>query len=239
MTVTVTSNGDVPQQPLNFDNSYLPDQLIAGVFPRVTFNGTVASGATVNSVTPLPRGTVMGQKTANTATAAAKAGNTGNGTLSAVTVGNLSILPGIYTVIWTAATTFNVFNSLGQQIGQGVNGTATTVGTNGGLTFTATAGGTAWVAGDEFLITVAAGTGQWVPSVVTATDGSEIPVAILADIVDPSAGAVNAGFYQTGEFNQNAITYDASWTIAGLTPFLRDVSIFLKTSVSAADPTNE
>ena len=237
--VTVTSNGDVPQQPLNFDNSYLPDQLIAGVFPRVTFNGTVASGATVNTVTPLPRGTVMGQKTANTATAAAKAGNTGNGTASAVTVGNLASLAGVYTLIYTSATAFNVFNSLGQQIGQGVNGTSALVGTNGGIGITMTAGGTAFVAGDEFLITVVAGSGQWVPSVATATDGSEIPVAILADVCDPSGGAVNAGFYQTGEFNQNAITFDSGWTVAAITPFLRDVSIFLKTSVSASDPSNE
>ena len=237
--VTVTPNGDVPQQPLNFDNSYTPDQLIAGVFPRVTLNATVASGATVNGVTPLPRGTVLGQKTSSTAAGAAKAGNTGNGTMSAVTAQGLAILPGIYTVIYTAATTFNVFNPLGSEIGQGANGTATTVGTDGQLTFTMTAGGTAFVAGDTFFITVTAGSGQWVPSVATATDGSQIPVAILADVCDPSAGAVNAPIYQTGEFNSNAMTFDASWTVVGLTPYLRDVSIFLKTSVSAADPTNE
>ena len=237
--VTVTPNGDVPQQPLNFDNSYVPDQLIAGVYPRVTFNGTVASGATVNGVTPLPRGTVMGQKTSNTATAVAKAGNTGNGTASAVTVGNLASLGGTWLLVYTSATAFNVVNPSGFEVGQGVNGTNTLLATDNQIGVTMTAGGTAFVAGDQVLIKVAVGNGQFVPSVPTATDGSQIPVAILADIVDPSGGAVNAGFYQTGEFNQNAITYDAGWTVASLTAFLRDVSIFLKTTVDALDPVNE
>ena len=237
--VTVTPNGDVPQQPLNFDNSYVPDQLIAGVYPRVTFNGTVASGATVNGVTPLPRGTVMGQKTSNTATAVAKAGNTGNGTASAVTVGNLASLGGTWLLVYTSATAFNVVNPSGVEVGQGVNGTNTLLATDNQIGVTMTAGGTAFVAGDQVLIKVAVGNGQFVPSVPTATDGSQIPVAILADIVDPSGGAVNAGFYQTGEFNQNAITYDAGWTVASLTAFLRDVSIFLKTTVDALDPVNE
>jgi hypothetical protein len=179
----------------------------------------------------------MGQKTANTAAIAAKAGNTGNGTASAITVGNNSNLAGIYTLIYTSATAFNVFNSLGDQVGQGVNGTSTAVGTNGGVTVTMTAGGTAFVAGDEFLITITAASGQWVPCVATATDGSETPRAILADICDPSGGAVTAGLYQTGEFNQNAITFDTSWTVLAITPFLLDVSIFLKTANVASDPT--
>ncbi len=79
--------------------------------------------------------------------------------------------------------------------------------------------------------------GKYIQSVKTAADGSQNPVAILADDADPTGGDVQAGVYLTGEFNQNAIIFDASWTVATLTAPLRALSIFLKPSVSAADPT--
>lgn len=78
--------------------------------------------------------------------------------------------------------------------------------------------------------------GDYIESVKTATDGSQNPAAILADSSDASAGAVIAGIYLTGEFNQNYLTFDSSWTVATLTPILRAQSIFLKPSVSSADP---
>lgn len=236
MTVTVTPNSDVPQQPAEFVNSYLPDQLIAGPFQRVTQNGTVSSGATVNSATVLPRGTVMGQQTLGSATAVAKAGgNTGNGTVSAVTdVGGFTNV-GIYQVIFTAATTFNVFDPKGRELKPGTTGVAY----SDDLAFTITAGGTAFVAGDGFNITVAAGTGNFVPAVATATDGSAVPSAILVDDCNPAAAAVNAGLYLTGEFNGNALTFDTSFTVATLKTLLASRSIFIKSAVSAADPTNE
>jgi len=231
--VTVTPNGDVPQQPMNFDNSYLPDQLIAGVFPRVTQGiATVLSGSTVNSVTPLPRGTVMGQIALGAATAVAGGGNTGAGTMSAVTrVGNKTQV-GVYVVKFTAATAFDVIDPTGRKLSSGVTGSAYA----DDIGFTITAGSPAFVAGDVFNVTVAAGSGKYIPSVKTATDGSENPSAILVDQTDPSAGDVNAGLYFTGEFNQNAITFDSSWTVITLAPVLRPLSIFLKDSVSAADP---
>lgn len=245
MTVTVTGNVDTPQQPLNFDNSYLPDQLIAGVFPRVTEGkGTIKSGATVNAQTILPRGTVLGQIALGAASSAAKSGgNTGNGTLvlDATTPILANALAGIYTVRCTVAgtnaATFLVIDPKGVSLG-----TASLSGSGGTLTFSdrikfvITDGSTDFIVGDGFDVTIAAGTGKYIPSVVTAVDGSQNPVAILADQSDPSAGDVNAGLYLTGEFNSNAIVYDTGWTVTTLTPLLRPLSIFLKSSLSAADP---
>lgn len=79
--------------------------------------------------------------------------------------------------------------------------------------------------------------GNYILCVKTAVDGSQVPAAILADAADASGGVVNAPVYLTGEFNTNAMTFDASWTAATLKAAMRGLSIFLKSAVSAADPT--
>lgn len=80
-------------------------------------------------------------------------------------------------------------------------------------------------------------TGNYISCVKNAADGSQVPVAVLADAADASGGAVVAGVYLTGEFNSNAMSWDASWTVATLKPAMRAQGIFLKAAVSAADPT--
>lgn len=243
--VTVNNAGNNAQQPFNQDNAYLPDQLIAGVAPRVTDNATVLHSATVNSVTPIPRGTVMGQITVGGATSAAKSGgNTGTGTLvlDVTTPVQANAKAGVYTVRNIEAVVnggkFQVINPIGEDLGTVIipAGAGASVTFNNRIKFVLTDGGTDFIVGDGFDITVAAGSGKWIPSVATATDGSQIPSAILADICDPSAADVNAGIYESGEFNQTAITFDSSWTVATLKPLLRALNIYLKTVVSALDP---
>lgn len=80
-------------------------------------------------------------------------------------------------------------------------------------------------------------TGNYILSVKTANDGSQIPSAILADAADATGGAVAAGAYLTGEFNVNALIFDASWTAATLKAAARSLSIFVKNVVGASDPT--
>ena len=80
-------------------------------------------------------------------------------------------------------------------------------------------------------------TGQYVACVKTASDGSQTPKAILVDYTDASGGAVTAGAYVTGDFNERAVLFDNSWTLAALRDALRTYSIFLKSSISAAQPT--
>lgn len=149
-------------------------------------NGTRSREAiTVLSGQNLKRGAVLGRITLGAAVSAVKASgpNTGNGTVSAVTR-----LPGarvgVYTVRFTAATAFTVEDPNGDVIGNGVTGTAFA----DDLQFTITAGGTAFVAGDGFDITVADGSGKYTALNTAATDGSHIAAGVLYADVDATAG---------------------------------------------------
>ncbi|MEF3100120.1 head decoration protein [Raoultella terrigena] len=75
--------------------------------------------------------------------------------------------------------------------------------------------------------------GKYTKSVKTATDGSETPVAILVDNVDASTSDQNGGLYLMGEFNQNRIIFDNTWTVPALKAALRPLAIFLKDSIQA------
>ena len=217
---------DNPFAPRMVSDEYVPDQLIAGHLNLITSTETITGGALYK------RGTLLGQITAGAATAAAKAGgNTGNGTISVVTLqGGAKV--GVYAVRMTAATTFKVEDPDGFVI--------ETAGATGAafaddIGFTITVGGTPFVAGDGFDITVAAGTGYTIAT-AAATDGSKFPVAILADDVDTTGGNKLGPVYLMGEFNGRALTLGAGTTLAYATAELRKRHIFVKTSVSAADP---
>lgn len=85
---------------------------------------------------------------------AAPGANTGNGT-----VGTLTAVPpavaGVTNVKFLTATTFSVIDSTGARLADGATGVAYS---SKGLGFTITAGGTAFVAGDTFTITVVSNT---------------------------------------------------------------------------------
>jgi len=70
-------------------------------------------------------------------------------------------------------------------------------------------------------------------SVATATDGSQVPQAILADDVIATVADTFAGVYLMAEINKNRITFDPSWTLATLKPALRPFGIFLRDSGQA------
>lgn len=226
MTLSVNTIGDNPQQPGITAETYIPDQLVAGNLKIVSQPIILASGK-------LPRGSVLGMVSTNNAIATAGEDNTGNGTFGAITVG-ATAKPGNYVLTATGATTFTAVDPDGTALPNVTVGTAYS---QGGLGFTITAGGTAFVAGDSFTIDVVDAIGQFVLSVKTASDGSQTPSAILADDADATDGPVTAGAYVMVEVNARALHYDASWTIATLTPALRANTIFVKSSVSAADPT--
>jgi len=226
--MSTNNYGDNAFAPGMVSDAYLPDQLIAGDMKIVTDTVTIISGAGA-----LKRGTVLGAILTGAATAAAKAGgNTGNGTISAVTITNPD-KAGVYTVRFTAATAFTVEDPDGFVLGNGSTGTAFA----DDIGFTITAGGTAFVAGDGFDITVVAGSGKYKTATGAATDGSQVVSCILADDVDATAADQLAGVYLTGEFNSNALILGSGLTLAAIKPVLRDAGIFLKTPVSAADPT--
>ena len=151
-------------------------------------NITLASGQ------KLVAGTILGKISYGAATAAAVAGNTGNGTCSAVTVG-VGAKVGVYRVTFIKATTnlgtFIVEGPDGIQVGApGVVGTAYT---GGGLTFTLSDGATDFVAGDQFTITVAAGSGKYIALDPTATNGAAVCAGIAYAGVKTATSVDGAG----------------------------------------------
>lgn len=162
----------------------------------------------------LSAGAVLGKITKGTASSAAYSvansgrDNTGNGTMGAVTVGagakvgayRLTILePG------TNVGTFQVEDPDGIVIGTGVVAAAFSA---GGLSFTLADGSTDFVAGDGFIITVAAGSGKYTYVDPEGTNGSETAVAILLRNVDASGGDKTcAALVRDCEVNADELLY--------------------------------
>ncbi|HDR9274777.1 TPA: head decoration protein [Burkholderia vietnamiensis] len=157
-------------------------------------------------------GTVLGQQTIGGApigTAVALGTNTGNGTIGAITVAT-GTPPGVFTVEFDDATHFIVSSPAGSEIGHGVTGTPFSA---GGVGFTITAGATAFAPADSFTLTAAtsAASLKYVPVTSTATDGSQVAVAILYGIADASEGDVNAAVVAgDAEFNASELLWDPS-----------------------------
>jgi len=160
--------------------------------------------------------------------------NTGTATIGTISAGR-NVQPGNYVITLTSATQGNVIDPLGEMLGVTTMGTAFV---NSQINFTITTGGSP-AAGDAFYINVAnvGASGIWKLCTNGAVDGSEIPGGILVDFSDPSAGNVAAGVYLMGEFNGNAIVFDSSITPAYIKDAFRGKGIFIKSSVSAFDPT--
>lgn len=232
--------GDNPFVPGVAAELYIPDQLIAGEFKLVTDN------VTVKTPSNLLRGTVVGKITLGAATSAAKGGgNTGNGTfvLDVTTPILANAVPGIYTLrnILAAANagTFRLVDPLGRVLGDFLitGGAGGTVTVNDQIKGVITDGGVDFILGDGFDITIAAGSGKVVIAVATALDGSAVPYGILVDDANATAADVSGAVYQTGEFNANKLILDASYTLTTITPLLRALTIFVKTSVQSINPT--
>ena len=229
MTFTLTTVGDNPFAPGAYGFQYLPDQLIAGGLQLVTQNIELMQLGTV-----VPRGTVLGRQTNYTALGAPGT-NTGNGTIGNIVPGTGIEGQSTYNIVATSPTVFAVTDPEGNSLGNATVGTAFN---NAELGFTITAGGTAFVVGDSFTVSYLQTVGNFIPCVKTASDGSQTPVAILADATDSTAGPAKSGAYFMGEFNGRAITFDNSWTLADLTAALSARAIHIKFSVPAADPVN-
>jgi hypothetical protein len=199
MSLSVTSIGENQQAPGILGQAFLPDQLIAGDLKIVTDSVTITGGA------DLVRGSLLGETTVAAPANAVAGTNTGNGTISAISLGAKAKV-GVYTIRFTGATTYTVVNPNGVELAPGVAGGAYT---DPELNFTFTAGGTAMVAGDTFTITPTAGSGSYKLSTTTATDGSQNPTAVLLDSALCATNGADqvCGIALTGEFNSNAVTF--------------------------------
>lgn len=75
--------------------------------------------------------------------------------------------------------------------------------------------------------------GKYVVSTSAASDGSQNPVAVLAeDITVASADYTTVG-YLSGEFNTAAMTFGTGHTAASVKAALRDLNIYLFTNLPA------
>lgn len=70
-------------------------------------------------------------------------------------------------------------------------------------------------------------------SLAAAEDGSEEPVAILAEDIDATGADAKAPVYLTGQVNSRALTLGTGHTVASVKKALRPLSIFVKETVGA------
>jgi hypothetical protein len=207
----------------------------------VKFTYTLAgSTITATAATPGTGGNALtlatsdaGAFTLSGGTLAGGTANTGNATLSAMSAGP-KIIAGNYVATCLTATTAQVVNPAGDEIGVATFGTPFV---DNQINFTITAGGTPCAAGDAFVFSAAPTTaGLYKLCTAGAVDGTEVPAAILADFADPTAGNVNGGVYLMGEFNANALVLDPSLSLAAVKAAFMGKGIFIKNVVSALDP---
>lgn len=203
--------------------STTPDNLFAGTTHPVDLKGvTIKSGQGV-----LERGTVLGQ-IALAAGAAVAGSNTGNGTVSGVSLGAGAKL-GTYTLKCIAAATnagtFSVIGPKGERYADAVVGSAYVAGP---IHFTVNDGATDFVVGDSFTIAVGAGSGQYVKVNSANVDGSGVADCILTDKVDATSTAVTTSAYTSGEFNRGALIFGGSDDADDHVDTLRTKGIILK-----------
>ena len=160
--------------------------------------------------------------------------NTGNGTMGAVTV-SAGAKVGAYklTIVepGTNVGSYTVHDPDGVLIGVGVVAAAFSA---GGLAFTLADGSTDFVAGDGFIITVAAGSGKYTYVDPEGVNGSETAVAILLRNVDASGGdVVCAALVRDCEVNADELLYsDAdAGEIAAIKVQLASVGIICREAI--------
>lgn len=211
---------------------FQPDALIAGHLPLLSEKGSLLEDETA------VRGSVLGKVTIDAAASAAKSGgNTGNGTfvLDATTPILAGARSGIYTLrvidvptthgsIWELVGPDGV--SLGNPVVAGSGGTKTVANQIKGVL---TDGGTDWIVGDGFDITITAGAGVYRVATSAAVDGSAVPCGIAAHAADAVGGDVDVLVYTRGDFNAAALDFGTGHDADSVREALRAVGIYLVT----------
>lgn len=161
-------------------------------------------------------GTILARQVVNTTVAngVAGGGNTGDGTVTAVSVvGGDVPLVGAYTLTVTAAVTnggvFSLKDPNDAVIATGLTMTAgagaATIFEVGGLQFTITDGSTDFAVGDTFTITTVAN-GKLVPYVVAGAGGAQVPLAVLTyEVTATGAGNQSVRVMISGEVRKERL----------------------------------
>lgn len=197
-------------------DTYTPEQLMAGG------DDYRSKGITLLSGQNLKRGAVLGKITLGTASTSG-AGNTGNGTITmdvaAPVLAGAKVGAYVATCIAAATNggTFRVEDPDGFVLGDVAVGATFA----DDIKFVIADGGTDFVVGDKFTITVAAGSGKHVLCLAAATDGSQTPDLILAEDTDASGGDVVTVAYFGGDFIDAALTFGTGHSYATVFDTLR------------------
>lgn len=169
---------------------------------------------------------------------------TGNGTIGSISCPSTSVKPQVFTIIFTAPTTFSVRGSVSGYIGSGTVGAAFT---STRVNFTITGGLTAFVTGDVFSFSVAyagtaaggnTGNGSLVGLVV---DSLAVPEVWTITFTSPTAFTVSgsvSGVQAAGTVNTLYDNNRLNFTIVpGVTAFaVSDQFTVTATSVTVTDP---
>ena len=170
--------------------------------------------------------TILGRILAAAGTPSANTG-TGTGTITLFTLvaGAIPIV-GDYVVTLTAALVAKITDPNGNDIASDIalNDGTTTVVVAGGLQFTITDGGTAFVAGDFFTLPVAAGSGNYVFYAAAGAAGAQIAKAVsLSEVVASGAGDDVIGVMLKGKVRTDRLIIDGSAAGVGITDAIKDM----------------
>lgn len=193
---------------------YETPKIVAFVLSEANGWGSRENAVVTQAGAAIASGTLLAQVDAGAGTYAVDAGSTGNPTAGTVVIGAAAI-PGVYTITFTAATKFDVEDPAGVKIG---SGTLSTAFSKAGLGVTLTAGGTAAIAGDRATITVAVGSGKYIPYTASAAAGpaaailyQRLPLAtgdakavVITNDAEVARGLLT-GLDATGEANLRAL----------------------------------
>lgn len=78
--------------------------------------------------------------------------------------------------------------------------------------------------------------GKYTIALFAANDGSQVPCNILVDDVDATLADALGGIYAMGEFNENAVILGTGITLAAAKAALETQNIYLKSAITATDP---
>lgn len=188
------------------------------------------------SIGALTAGTLLGKIAVGALTAVGAAGVPAPvaATITASPVAAAGTQVGVHTfecIVGGATTTskWRHIGPTGEVLGVATGNTEYVGAGAGGLTLTITDAGTDPVAGETFTVTVtaAAGSGSYKKSLAAATDGSQTPVAVLAEDITVGGSDTESVAYVTGHFRSAALTFGAGHTAASTRDGLRALGIHL------------
>lgn len=215
--------------------TFEPDNLIAGNKQIETSDVLVASGQN------LVRGSVIGRVTPTTpTTGTADGGNTGNGLVTLVE-GRRDLKSGSYEIeCLTAIANGGVFKVTDPDGNIVKDDITIPVGAGNAIAFetaqlagTITDGTTDFAVGDKFTVAVTIVERQVAEYDKGASNGTEVPYAIMLEDVDASAAAKQGASAIAGSFVENALVFKAGSSIEDARTELRGLGIFTQGSIRA------